>query len=368
MVSSSPSSTATTTPVTIDAATTATLNALFDKAFTGTGVAGMAAAVWIGKTKWTRTAGYANLADKTPYRPADHVRIASITKSYTATAVLLLVDQGKIKLTDPLEKYVPGVANGARVTVKNLLGMTSGIFDFTSDEAFLAAFTADPTLPWTSAKTLAVIAKHKPLFAPDAQVSYCDSNYVLLGMILEKVTGKPAGEVITTTVIDKLALPSTSYPVGNGIPDPHPTGYVPDVTDPNAPFDNARSKPTIVNDVNPAVASTAGAMISSLDDLRVWGNELAAGSLLRPATQKLRLQYRRFPGQKVNVGYGLGCERLNDIIGHNGAIFGFSSVVLRRPETDFTVAAVANESTNFTTPTSTFAYAVIQELYPDQFV
>ena len=354
--------------VTLDAATTATLDSLFDKAFTSTGVAGLAAAVWIGNNKWTRTTGYANLADKTPFRSTDHVRIASITKSYTATAVLVLVDQGKITLTDPLEKFVPGVTNGAKVTVKDLLGMTSGIYDFTSDEAFLAAFTADPTLPWTSAKTLAVIAKHKPLFAPGTQVAYCDSNYVLLGMILEKVTGRPAGEVITTTVIDKLPLPSTSYPVGSRIPDPHPTGYVPAVTDPNASFDNARSKPTIVNDVNPAVASTAGAMISSLEDLRIWGGELAAGTLLRPATQKLRLQYRRFPGQQVNVGYGLGCERLNEIIGHNGAIFGFSSVVLRRPQTDFTVAAVANESTNFTTPTSSFAYSVIKELYPDQFV
>ena len=109
-------------------------------------------------------------------------------------------------------------------------------------------------------------------------------------------------------------------------------------------------------------------MISTLEDLRTWGDELATGSLLTPATQATRLEYRPFPGQKINIGYGLGCERLNEFVGHNGAILGFSSVVMRRPQTDFTIAAVANESTNFTTPTSSFAYAVIKELYPDQFV
>jgi len=152
------------------------------------------------------------------------------------------------------------------------------------------------------------------------------------------------------------------------IPDPHPTGYVPPVTDPNAPFDNAAAPPKIVTDLNPAVPATAGAMISTLDDLRVWGEELASGSLLTPATQAARLQYQPFPGQQINIGYGLGCERLNEFIGHNGAVLGFSTVVMRRPQVDVTIAAVANESTNFTTPTSSFAYAVIKALYPDQFV
>lgn len=121
--------------------------------------------------------------------------------------------------------------------------------------------------------------------------------------------------------------------------------------------------------MNPNFPSTAGAMISTLDDLKVWGNEIATGSLLDPATQVRRLDSKPFPGQKINVGYGLGCETLNEFVGHNGAILGFSSVVMcRPPQVDVTIAAVANESTNFTTPTSTFSYGVIKELYPDQFV
>jgi D-alanyl-D-alanine carboxypeptidase len=366
--STSPQSAASGTAVVLDDSTDQVLNTLFDKLFASTGVAGMAAGVWIGADSWLRSAGYADLATKAPFRPSDHVRIASITKSYTATAVLQLVDQGAIALADTLESFVPGAANGGQITVRNLLGMTSGIYDFTSDDAFLAAFAADPTMPWSDAKTLEIIARHDPLFAPGAELSYCDSNYVLLGIVVEKVTGKPAGEIITSAVIDKLALPQTSYPTTTAIPDPHPTGYVPPVTDPNASFDNAAQPPAVVTELNPAVGATAGAMISTLDDLRVWGGELASGTLLSPATQAARLDSRPFPGQKINIGYGLGCETLNEFVGHNGAILGFSTVVMRRPQVDVTIAAVANESTNFTTPTSSFSFGVIKALYPDQFV
>ena len=107
-------------------------------------------------------------------------------------------------------------------------------------------------------------------------------------------------------------------------------------------------------------------MISTLDDLGTWGHELAAGTLLEPATQARRLKAQRFPGVPINLGYGLGCEVLNDFVGHNGAILGFSSVVMRDPKTDVTLAAVGNESTNFTTPTATWSYAVIKELFPSQ--
>lgn len=365
---SASSSAASTAPAVLDEATLAKLDGLFDSAFAATGVAGMAAGVWIGSTAWNRSAGYADLATQDPFRPDDHVRIASITKSFAATAALRLVDQGEIALTDTLESFVPGVANGSEITIANLLGMTSGIYDFTSDEAFLAAFDADPTMPWSDEQTLEIIARHEPLFAPGAELSYCDSNYALTGMILAKVTGLSIDQVITTMVIDKLALPQTSYPTGTTIPDLHPTGYVPPVTDPNAPFDNAGSPPAIVTELNPAIPGAAGAMISTLDDLRTWGTELAEGSLLTPQTQALRLEYKPFPGQPINIGYGMGCERLNEFTGHNGAILGFSSVVMRRPQVDVTIAAVANESTNFTTPTSSFVYQVIKELYPDQFV
>lgn len=185
-------------------------------------------------------------------------------------------------------------------------------------------------------------------------------------MVLAKVTGKTAGEVLTSEVIQPLGLRSTTYPTTAGVPAPRPQGYVPDVSDPSAAFDNKAKPPRLVNDVNPAVAATAGAMISTLADLQTWGTELATGTLLTPATQALRLKTRRFDGMTIDFGYGLGINNLGEFLGHDGAIFGYSSVVLTRPQSDTQIAFVANESTNFTTPTLTVALNIIKALYPDQ--
>jgi D-alanyl-D-alanine carboxypeptidase len=280
--------------------------------------------------------------------------------------VLQLVDEGSVKLDEVLETYIPGVINGTEATVADLLGMRSGIPDFTANQEFLDQFTADPTMPWTDADTLAVIAKASgPDFAPGEKVVYCDSNYALLGMIIKAVSGRAAGEVITDNVVRALGLSGTSYPTDVTIPTPHPTSYVP-TTDPGEPFDNVASPPRVINEVNPAIPSTAGAMISTLEDLQRWGTELVEGSLLSPETQRLRLQTRQFDGQTINFGYGLGITNLNEFLGHDGAIFGYSSVVLTRPQTDTQIVFIANESTNFTTPTLTVALGVIQALYPDQ--
>ena len=129
----------------------------------------MAGAVWMGDKVWQRAAGYANLEQKTPYDPAANVRIASVTKSFVATAVLQLVDAGALKLDDVLEKFVPGIANGPTITMRNLLGMTSGIYDFTSNAAFNIKFDANPDMPWTFADTLAIIKANAPLFAPGTE-------------------------------------------------------------------------------------------------------------------------------------------------------------------------------------------------------
>jgi D-alanyl-D-alanine carboxypeptidase len=351
----------------MDDATRATLDQLFDAQFAATGVAGLAGVVRIGDGVWTRSSGAADLASGEVFRPGDFMRIASITKTYTATAVLQLVDAGRVSLDDPLEMYVPSVINGTVATIRDLLAMQSGIPDFTANQAFGERFTADPTMPWTEADLLATIAEAPgPDFAPGERVAYCDSNYALLGMVMQAVTGEPAGTTITSAVIEPLGLKSTLYPTSAAIPAPHPTGYVPDLLDPTQPFDNTARPPRVVNDVNPAVASTAGAIISTLDDLQTWGTELVTGTLLRPETQAQRLQFRRFEGVPIDVGYGLGVLNVKDFIGHDGAIFGFSSVVLTRPQTQTQLAFVANESTNSTTPTMTVALEVIRALYPDQ--
>ena len=344
----------------------ARLDRVFAEQFTATGVPGMTGVVRIGDGVWTATTGVADLSTNESFRADDFFRIASITKTYTATAVLQLVDAGTVKLDDVLETFVPGVVNGTVATVRDLLAMQSGIPDYTENKAFSDQFTATPTMPWSIEDTLAVIAQAPgPDFAPGEKCVYCDSNYVLLGMIIKAVTGREPGEVITDQVISPLGLRGTSFPTEVAPPTPHPTGYLP-TGEPIEPFDNVVSPPRVIDDVNPVITSTAGAMISTLADVQTWGTELVTGSLLSPETQRLRLQTRRFDDKPLNFGYGLGVTYLNEFLGHDGAVFGYSSVVFTRPQTDTQMVFIANESTNSTTPTLTVALNVIKELYPDQ--
>ena len=359
---SSPAQTsASVAPVTLDEATRSQLDATFNEAFAATGMLGGAAWITIGADEWRAVAGVDDPASGAPFDPDGNVRIASITKTFAATAVLMLVDAGKVALDDPLEKYVEGIANGDTVTVRDLLAMTSGVWDFTSDEAFVARFDADPMLPWTPEQTVDLIRQHGPDFAPGEQVVYCDSNYVLLGLILEQATGLTASEAINTMVVDPLGLDATLFPAPDqpGVPEPATSGYLP-------PPEGTEAPPTLVGDINPQWAWTAGNMTSNMTDLHRWAAELADGSLLDPATQAERLDSQRFTGQQVNLAYGLGVLTLNDLIGHNGAIIGYSTAVFRYPQADATFVIVGNESTNETTPTLDIFFSLLRQLYPDQ--
>ena len=348
------------TPVTLDDATRSELDALFAQGFEAAGVTGATARVTIGGQTWAATAGVDDLGTGAPFVADNHVRIASITKTYTANAILQLVDEGELSLDDTLEQHIPGIANGAEITIEDLLAMRSGVWDFTADDDLVARFDADPMFAWTPEQTIELIKAQPADFAPGEKVVYCDSNYVLLGRILEQITGMTASEAINTMVIDRLGLQDTDFPAADqpGVPAPATTGHLP------AP-EGSDAAPTIVGDVNPQFAWTAGAITSTVDDLEAWGVELGDGTLLTPETQARRLRSEPFDGQEL-VGYGLGILTINDVVGHNGAIIGFSSIVLRYPEADATIVVVANESTNFSTPATDIAFAFLGALYPAQ--
>lgn len=346
--------------VTLDDATQAKLDQILTAEFPKSRMPGIAVSIWIGDQRWTKVLGLADLTTKAPFALDDHVRIASITKTFTATAILRLIDEKRLSLDDKLETFVAGIPNGPKITVRNLLDMSSGIYDFTGDDTFLKAFEANPAMPWTPQQAVDIMKAHPADFEPGAKTVYCDSNYILLGLILEKVTGRQAQDVINADVVAKLpGLSRTSFPSGMAVPEPHPTAYVPDIADPTKP-------PTIANEVNPAVGWTAGAMTSTVDDLEVWGRELTNGSLLSPELQRERLRSKRIEGTPINLGYGLGVLTLNDLIGHNGAILGYSSVVLRLPEADATFVAVGNSSTDSSTPTTEIMLELIKALYPNE--
>lgn len=321
---------------------------------------GVAVGVWApGRGSWVRAFGIADRSSGRPARASDHVRIASITKTFTATAILQLVDRGRIGLEDRLSTYIPGVDNGDSITIRQLLAMTAGVYDYTDDDAFGERFYSNPTAPFDAEDFFAILNRHQPSFAPGAEAEYSDSNYYLLGLILEKVTGRPAGQVITDQIITPLGLEGTSYPTDSDIPRPFARGYFGglDLTDPL----------TDSTEINPAAGAAAGAMISTLGDLRQWAKVLATGSLLSPGLQAQRLQITPFPNPgPVTVGYGLGILKLDNLLGHNGAILGYSSAVFYLPSVDATIVVWGNNSTNTTTPTTTIAFEIAEILFPEQ--
>ncbi len=345
--------------VTLDAATKQKLGVILAAGFAKSGMPGVGVRVVIDGRRWDTTLGLADVTTGRPYALADHVRIASITKTFTATAVLQLVDQKRLALDDTLDRYVPGIPNGKKVTIRDLLAMSSGIYDYTSDPNFATAFVADPARPWIPQQAVKIMREHSPDFVPGTKTVYSDSNYILLGLILEQVTAETAGYVINRRVVEPAKLTQTVFPLTPTLPRPHPTGYLPTEAGFSVP-------PAAVGNVNPNAAWTAGAMTSAVDDLEEWSRVLADGSLLSERLQAERLRFRRFDGAKINAGYGLGVERINDIVGHNGAIVGFSTAMYRIPKYDATFVVVGNGSTNSSTSTSDIALSMIQALYPEQ--
>jgi len=307
------------------------------------------------KGNYTRAYGVGDRATGAPLTVGDHVRIASITKTFTATAILLQVAHGKLSLEDPIAKWLPTVPNADRITVRDLLAMRSGLYDFTAEPKFLREFTEDPLMEFGPQDVVKIERTHKPVAEPDAETKYTDSNYVLLGLILEAVTGEKVEKVITDQVIKPLGLKHTSFPATAAMPKPFSHGYF--------AGDEGNEKIRDYTAVNPKVAWTAGAMVSTLGDLRKYARELATGALLPANLQAERVKFGAIPnGKGPSVGYGLGILHVGDWLGHDGAIFGFSTVTMYEPKTGTTIAATANLSSNFSTPTLGIFFQIADRL------
>jgi D-alanyl-D-alanine carboxypeptidase len=322
-------------------------------------IPGVVVGVWVpGQGSFVRAVGISDLATRAALRLTDHFRIASITKSFMATAILRLVDQRRLSLRARLSRYVAGIPYGNRITVAELLDMTSGIYDYTGNAAVVRAYDRNPRRPFSTRDVVRIIRRHKPLFAPGTSVAYDNSNYYLLGVIAQKVTGKPPGQVIRTQILKPLGLTQTSYPSTDVLPAPFSRGYL---SQPNfAPRDVTLS--------NPAFAGGAGAMISTLGDLKVWAKALATGSLLKPATHTLQLKTRALvKTPKVTISYGMGITDINGLIGHDGAILGYGSAMFYLPSRRATIVVLGNNNDLGQPKPVTIAVAIAAYLFPRQF-
>lgn len=307
------------------------------------GVPGAVAQARDGKDRWTGTAG--------ERKGNDRFRVGSITKTFTATVLLQLQAEGRIDLDDPVDTWLPGVVSGhghdgRKITVRQLLNHTSGIYSYTEDPAFQErvfgpAFLQHRYDTWTARQLVDVAMGHEPEFAPGTSWSYSNTNFVLAGMVIEKVTGRPYAKAVENRVIKPLKLRATSLPgTDSRMAGPHSGAY--------SKLSRETTGPTYdVTALNPSIAGAAGEMISDSNDLQTFYRALLKGRLLPAAELKEMTDTVRVSADSPDLGYGLGLFRQKlscgkEVWGHGGGIHGSDSQALVTRDGEHSLAGNLN--------------------------
>lgn len=271
----------------------------------------------------TYAAGVGDLATGAKVPRDGEVRIGSVTKTFTAVVVLQLVGEGKIRLDGPVETYLPSLLrgqgiDGRHITVRQLLQHTSGLPDYEDDvtDDILQRRYLSPR------DTLDIALRHEAVFAPGTSWGYSNTNYLVAGMIVEKVTGRPLAEEVDKRIIKRIGLRHTYLPAPaeTTLRGPHPHGYHKDGPD---------GSPRDVTEIDPSAAWAAGAMVSTSSDLTRFFSELMKeGHLLSgPELEQMRTTA---PTGAPGYDYGLGIMRTQlschkTVWWHNGSIPGYGT-------------------------------------------
>jgi D-alanyl-D-alanine carboxypeptidase len=208
-------------------ASTADLDAALKKSFKQSAAPGVVAAVQTPQYTWIRALGVADRTSEQPMTPVVYHHIGSVTKTFTATLLLQAAGDGLLSLDDTIDQYIKGVPNGDEITLRQLANMTSGVATYSETKKFDGDPGADPFRVWEPEELVQIGIEDSPLFDPGTEFNYSNTNYVLLGLVLEQVTGKPIGELARERIIEPLDLKDTSFPdtSDTSLPEPHAQGY-----------------------------------------------------------------------------------------------------------------------------------------------
>lgn len=301
-------------------------------------IPGVILGIWQpGRAPLVRALGSRDVSLYTPVRPKPmkpnlYMRIGSETKTFTATAVLQLVEAGKVGLEDPISRYVEGVPDGDAITVRELGEMRSGIASYTASPTWGREFLAEPERAWKPGELLAASFGLPPTFPPGQSYEYSNTNFVLLGLLVERVSGERIGAYIRRHILAPLRMKHTFFPRGARFPRPHAEGYT---------AQTPTGKAANSTNWNPAWAWAAGAMISNLHDLRIWAKAVATGTLLAPAIQRQRERFLPIPGLEP-ARYGFGLFDVDGWIGHDGEVPGYESLTVYLPVRRMTMVILLN--------------------------
>jgi len=334
------------------------IKTVLDSIIENTHVPGLVAGIWAPNEgiEFVYTTGYSNLETKAPMVSDMIFRIASNTKTITITVLLQLVDEGLIDLDDSLSDYLPDFPRATEVTIEMLTNMRSGIFNYTESDEFFNIISNYPTRTWTTEEFIKIAAGQPYYFNPGSGFHYSNSNTIIIGKIIEIITGSSLEYNIKTRIFDPLNLTNTMYLVGGTqIPGNHSSAYYagdyePELPDLSEYFDNSYS-------------GAAGAVISNIYEVKTYVKALVEGQFISPELQIKRLDCHEI-GAANGLKYGMGIFEYKGFHGHNGGMFGYTSLMIHSLEKNCTIIIWYNCQLSDANPTQLIS--IIPEIiYPN---
>ena len=315
-----------------DAAVLAEINRFVDDGMQKGSIPGALVAVWNdGYETLLIARGKANVATGRDVKITDAFRAASNTKMFTATAVLMLADQNKLALDDKLSKYLPEIPHASEVSIRQIANHSAGYHNFNEVSAFDQTITATPLKKWTPQELIDLV-KDMPLdFTPGEKHSYSNTGYIILGMLIEKVSAMKWENFITEKIFKPLEMNSSFCSIDTNIAYEHMCGYTVEGTTP------------VETLVDPSGAWAAGSIVSTISDMKKWLDSLQRGTLL--SSEMTAEQRKWIPAGSGSYGFGVVLAETH-FIGHTGGFAGFNSMMFISLDAKKCIMVVHNVETN----------------------
>lgn len=301
-----------------------------------------------GRGRWIGRAGVADPSGA-PMSTDRPIRIGSVTKTFTSTIFLRLVDEKIVGIDDPVSRWVPGVPNGDRITLRQLASMTAGLASYTFDDGFQSRlfqhpddfFTPDELLEYGFSEQVdnGCTAIPEQCFEPGTRFFYSNTNTILLARALEAATKKSYSDLLTEYVTEPLGLRGTFQPRGTSLPERACHGIT---IQGLMPGEKSRD----ATNWNPSWGFAAGDLVSTVDDLVIYARALGSGSLLSEESKRARFTKLTMPPNSPDHAYAIGIGYTHGWWGHTGELPGYNTVVYYRPDIDavLVVSATRDES------------------------
>lgn len=292
-----------------------------------------------GKTVFRKAYGLADMSRKIKLDPAAQLRIGSITKQFTAVAILMLAEEGRLSLDDGITRHLPAFpARGRKITIEHLLTHTGGVPNFTGKPSFVPNMAKEVTV-----EGMIDSFKNDPLLSPPGtKFAYTNSGYFLLGAIIEKVSGMPYARFLEQRIFIPLGMLDTAH-------DGHAKGKALRAVGYTSGGPGFEVAPPIAM----SQIYAAGGLVSTVDDLARWDSAISSGRLLKASSWKRAFTpYKLTNGTSTGYGYGWGTSKVqgSPTIEHGGGINGFTSFAMRLPREKVFVAVLSNSDNGLTAP------------------